>query len=102
MVAVHLLKFCHYLTDVEGYRVGLNFLKNKQKQEVDFLVTIDNTPWFCVEVKKSIERNITALEYFGAGLKIPYLYQVVDTRATDLIKDHVRIISIEKFLGGLV
>ena len=44
MVAVHLLKFCHYLTDVEGYRAGLNFLKNKQKQEVDFLVTIDNAP----------------------------------------------------------
>jgi len=102
MVAVHLLKFCHYLTDVEGYRMGLNFLKNKQKQEVDFLVTIDNNPWFCVEVKKSIERNTTALEYFGAGLKIPYMFQVVDTRATDLIKNNVRIISVEKFLGGLI
>ncbi len=102
MVAAHLLKFCHYLTDVEGYRAGLNFLKNKQKQEVDFLVTIDNKPWFCVEVKKSVERNVTALKYFGSGLKIPYMYQVVDARATDLIKDNVRTISVEKFLGGLV
>ena len=102
MVAVHLLKFCHYLTDVEGYRAGLNFLKNKQKQEVDFLVTIDNAPWFCVEVKKSMERNITSLKYYGTGLKIPYMYQVIDTRNTDLIKDNVRIISVEKFLGGLI
>ena len=102
MVAVHLLKFCHYLTDAEGYRMGLNFLKNKQKQEVDFLVTIDNTPWFCVEVKKSVERNISSLKYYGAGLKIPYMYQVVDKRNTDLIKDKVRIISVEKFLGGLI
>ena len=75
MAAVHLLKFCHYLTDVEGNRMGLNFLKNKQKQEVDFLVTKDTIPHMC---------------------------QVVDVRNTDLIKDNVRIISIEKFLGGLV
>lgn len=102
IVAVHLLKFCHYLKDAEGHRAELNFLKNKQKQEVDFLVTIDNVPWFCVEVKKSIERNITSLNYYGAGLKIPYMYQVVDKRATDLIKDNVRIISVEKFLTGLI
>ncbi len=102
MVAVHLLKFCHYLTDVEGYRAGLNFLKNKQKQEVDFLVTIDNAPWFCVEVKTSMEPNISALKYFGAGLKIPHVYQVVDKRGLDLMKDKVRIMSVEKFLGGLV
>ena len=102
MVAGHLLKFCHYLTDVEGYRAGLHFLKNKQKQEVDFLVTVDNKPWFCVEVKKSVERNISSLKYFGAGLKIPYMYQVVDARDKDFIKDRVRIISIEKFLSGLI
>ena len=69
---------------------------------MDFLVTIDNNPWFCVEVKKSIERNTSTLEYFGRGLKIPYMFQVVDTRNTDLSKNNVRIISIEKFLGGLV
>ena len=102
MVAVHLLKLCHYLADVEGHMAGLNFLRNKQKQEVDFLVTIDNIPWFCVEVKKSMEPNISALKYFSAGLKIPYLYQVVDTRGVDLIKDNVRIISVEKFLGGMI
>lgn len=102
MVAVHLLKLCHYLADVEGHMAGLNFLRNKQKQEVNFLVTIDNTPWFCVEVKKSMEPNISALKYFSAGLKIPYLYKVVDARGVDLIKDNVRIISVEKFLGGMI
>ena len=30
------------------------------------------------------------------------MYQVVDARDTDLIKDNVRIISVEKFLGGLI
>ena len=30
MVASHLLKFCHFLADGEGYRAGLHFLKNKQ------------------------------------------------------------------------
>lgn len=102
MVAVHLLKFCHYLTDVQGYEAQLHFLKNKQKQEVDFLVTINNAPWFGVEVKKSVDRNISSLKYFGAGLKVPFMFQAADTRGVDLIKDNVRIISVEKFLNGFV
>jgi predicted AAA+ superfamily ATPase len=102
LVAVHLLKFCHYLKDVEGRKAELNFLKNKPAHEVDFLVTVDNIPWFCIEVKNSFERNLTSLKYYGKGLKIPYVYQVVNVRDTDLIKDNVRIISVEKFLTGLI
>ena len=49
-----------------------------------------------------MEPNISALKYFGTGLKIPHMYQVVNKRGLDLIKDKVRIMSVEKFLGGLV
>jgi len=102
MVAGHLLKFCHFLQDVEGFDVNLNFLKNKPSHEVDFLVTVKNEPWFCVEVKNSIEKNLTSLKYYGRGLKIPYKYQVVNVRDVDYIKDGVRVMSVEKFLTGLV
>lgn len=102
LVAVHLLKLCHFLEDVEGYDAKLCFLKNKPSHEVDFLITIKNQPWFCVEVKNSIERNLTSLKYYGKGLNIPYKYQVVNVRGIDYIKDGVRVMSVEKFLTGLV
>ena len=51
LVASHLLKFCHFLEDTEGYRIDLRFLRDKEKREVDFLVLVDRKPWFAVEVK---------------------------------------------------
>jgi len=33
--------------------MNLNFLRNVDKKEVDFFVTVDNKPWFAVEVKIS-------------------------------------------------
>jgi hypothetical protein len=37
--------------DAEGYRTELQFLRDLDKQEVDFCVTVDKKPWFAVEVK---------------------------------------------------
>ncbi|OPX37593.1 MAG: hypothetical protein B1H12_04465 [Desulfobacteraceae bacterium 4484_190.2] len=50
LMASHLLKLVHFLYDYEGYRANLNFLRNVDKKEVDFLVTTDQKPWFAVEV----------------------------------------------------
>ena len=33
----------------EGYRVGLHYLRDVDKREVDFLVTVEGKPWFAVE-----------------------------------------------------
>src|SRR3990167_1151920 len=41
LIASHLLKFVHFITDYEGYRAELYFLRDVDKREVDFLVTID-------------------------------------------------------------
>ncbi len=35
-------------------------------------------------------------------LKIPFVYQLVNEPNKDLIKDNIRIMSVEKFLGALV
>ncbi|MFA5284669.1 MAG: AAA family ATPase, partial [Smithellaceae bacterium] len=51
LIASHLLKFTHFITDQEGYRAELSCLRDVDKREVDFLVTIDGKPWFAVEVK---------------------------------------------------
>ncbi len=102
IVAAHLLKFCHFLSDVEGHKATLHYVRDKEQREVDFLVCIDNKPWFCVEVKTSFKGTATPLAYFGRKLNVPFLYQVVQEPHVDVLKGDIRVISADKFLGGLV
>ena len=51
LVACHLLKSCHYWTDSGYGTFNLHYIRNKQKQEIDFLITRDRKPWLPVEVK---------------------------------------------------
>ncbi len=102
LVASHLLKLCHFLNDYEGYKVELNFLRDVDKREVDFLVTIDGRPWFAVEVKLNDTALSPHILYFKDRLNIPYLYQIVRTPDIDRLEKGVRIISAGKFLSGLI
>lgn len=102
VVASHLLKLCHYLHDVNGYKTELCFLRDIDGREVDFLVTNDGKPWFAVEVKSSSKEISKSLTYFGNKLDIPFLYQIVDEKNIDIRKDKIRILSLEKFLLSLV
>lgn len=102
LIASHLLKYTNYLFERDGYKSGLFYLRNVDKKEVDFLVTIDNKPWFAVEVKLSETSPSKNLVYFKDRLKIPFNFQVVKQEGIDFIKDEVRVISANKFLSGLV
>lgn len=102
LIASHLLKFVHFITDYEGYKAGLYFLRDVDKREVDFLVTIDNKPWFAVEAKLNETSLSPHLLYFKERLSIPYIYQVVKKTATDSLEKGIRIVSAGKFLAGLI
>ena len=102
LIASHLLKLVHFITDYEGYKAELYFLRDVDKREVDFLVTIDGTPWFAVEAKLNDTGVSPHLLYFMERLNIPYSYQVVKKSNTDILQKGVRIISAGKFLTGLI
>jgi predicted AAA+ superfamily ATPase len=53
LVASHLLKACHFWTDTGEGEFELRYLRNKEKQEIDFLIVRDSVPWLPVEVKLS-------------------------------------------------
>jgi uncharacterized protein len=101
LVAGHLLKMCHFLEDREGYRMGLHYLRDVSKREVDFLVAVDKKPWFAVECKLSGHATNPSLRYFGERLQIPYLYQVSLRESEDLLDGRVRIMPASRFLGAL-
>jgi len=102
LIASHLLKFVHFITDYEGYRAELYFLRDVDKREVDFLVTIDAKPWFAVEAKLSDTNLSPNLLYFKERLSIPYIYQTVKREKIDRLEKGARIISAGKFLSGLI
>ncbi|OGF52460.1 MAG: hypothetical protein A2044_02570 [Candidatus Firestonebacteria bacterium GWA2_43_8] len=102
IVASHLLKFVDYLYDAEGYKAELHFIKDKDQRETDFIVTIDNKPWFAVEVKASYKEIPQSLRYFTEKIGIPASYLVVMEPNKDMMIKGIRVISIDKFLSGLV
>ncbi len=102
LIASHLLKFCHYLEDTEGYPIQLHYLRDLAKREVDFLVTVHKKPWFAVEAKLSGDKIDPTLHYFKERLHIPFLYQVVCHTEREFVEEGVHLLSADKFLTGLV
>jgi predicted AAA+ superfamily ATPase len=100
VIAGHLLKFCHFLEDSEGYSLSLHYLRDKSKREVDFLVTNGGKPWFAVEAKLSAGRD-RALSYFGERLKIPQLFYVSLEDRDPFEKDGVVFAPAARFLRAL-
>ncbi|MBI4802732.1 MAG: ATP-binding protein [Elusimicrobia bacterium] len=101
-IASHLLKFCDYFYDTQGYRTRLHYLRDRQQREVDFFVTYEGKPWFAVEVKTGVGKISTPLRYFTDRLKIPCSFQVTTERGVDYIQNGIRVISADKFLSALV
>lgn len=76
-IAAHLLKAVHYWTDRGFGQYTLWFIRDKEKREVDFMVSRDNKPWFLVEVKSSSKNGISKnLAYFQEKVKAKHAFQV--------------------------
>jgi len=76
-IASQLLKAVHYWTDIGLGNYELFFLRDKEKRELDFLVSRNNKPWFMVEVKSSLNAKLsTNLEVFQRQLHLEHVFQV--------------------------
>ncbi|MFH1782964.1 MAG: ATP-binding protein [Candidatus Omnitrophota bacterium] len=77
LIASHLLKAAHYWTDCGLGQYALWFIRDKEKREVDFLVSRDKKPWFLVEVKSSSKSKISKnLVHFQEKTKAKHAFQI--------------------------
>jgi predicted AAA+ superfamily ATPase len=77
MIASHLYKAVQFWTDQGLGEYGLYYLRDKDKREVDFLVTKEKKPWFLVEAKASGFQGISKwLYYYQEKLKVPHAFQI--------------------------
>jgi predicted AAA+ superfamily ATPase len=102
LMALHLLKLCHFLEDAEGHGAELWYLRDRTGREVDFLVTVSRRPWFAVEAKVAETRIDPALVYFRERLGLRHCYQVVLESRRDFLQDGVRCLPADRFLDALI
>lgn len=105
MVALHLLKACHYWTDIGKGEFELYYLRNKEKQEIDFLVLRDKKPWLAVEAKLTDEKLSPNWSPFLRKLRLQKFFQVVmspiKTRTVEVNGIKGEIVSALNFLSRL-
>lgn len=101
MVGSHLLKYCHYLEDVEGHRMELRFLRDTDKREIDFVVLKDKKPLFAVECKTGESSVSPHLFYFRDRTSIPHFYQVHMGEKSRRVDDRISVMPFEEFCREL-
>ncbi len=103
MVASHLLKFCDYYYYTYGLKIELNYLRDREGREVDFLVTWGGTPWFMVECKLKPGPH-QPLSYFGDRLEVEQRYMVTMDEQQHYMdkKNQAHVIPASKFLMALI
>ena len=73
----HLLKTCHAWTDFGLGEYRLWYIRDREKREVDALITQDNKPWLMVEIKLNDVNLSKSLQRFSKFLNCRKIVQVV-------------------------
>ncbi len=106
LVACHLLKACDYWTDTGEGTFSLYYLRNKEKEEIDFLVTCDRRPWLLCEAKLSDTAPVRHLTKFMRYLDCRRALQLVASpgvwRMHACEEGHVLVASAAEALAYLV
>lgn len=102
LVASHLLQMCHFIQDSEGEEMQLQFLRDAQKREIDFVVLKNRKPLFAVECKTGESQLSPNISYFAERSNIPKFYQVhLGKKDVEIAKHRARIIPFAQFCNLL-
>lgn len=77
LVALHLLKLVDAWNDLGHGDFGLHYVRDKEKREVDFVITERRRPWLLLETKLSGTEVSPALKYFKERLAPRHAVQLV-------------------------
>ncbi len=99
MVACHLLKWCFFIQDTQGYHMELRYFRDVDMREVDFVILKDGDPIHFIECKVSGKDVNPALRYLKQRFPKVKGSQIFLEKGRDLItKDGIRLCSAHDFL----
>ena len=101
VVALALLRDLHLLEDTTGSKVSLHYLRDKEKNEVDFLTVIDNKPALMIEVKVSDDSFSKSLYRFSGFLKDARPIQLVYNLRRKKSTRRMEMLPAHDFLAGI-
>ena len=100
LVACSLLKEVNFIEDTHGLDARLHYLRTKDGQELDFLITVDGKPVICFEVKSSDNTPSKAFNHFRKYLEIKECVQLVaDLEREFDTQDGVKVRNLATFLS---
>lgn len=101
MMASALSRWCNFAQDWGQEKLGLHFVRDKEKREVDFLLTHEGKPQLLVEARLSDLQPSAALHYFAGKLGgIPKLLVVANARGPGTAAG-VRVLPAAVFLSAI-
>ncbi|MBN1621457.1 MAG: ATP-binding protein [Endomicrobiales bacterium] len=104
MVAVELLRAVFTWNEYGYGKFALNYIRNKEKEEVDFLITDNNKPVLLVEVKLTNDEPEKPLKNFQNILNVPAV-QLVNKedifKLTSNGKNKILVVTAHKWLSSL-
>ena len=100
-MAAALLRELHLLEDTTGRRVALHYLRDKEKNEVDFLAVVDDLPILMVEVKAGDDSFAKPLFKFKKALPGVRAVQVVYGLERKKNRDGIDMVAAHEFLSDL-
>ena len=94
LVATHLLKRCHFLENSLGETYELQYLKDKDKREIDFVITKDRKIDILLEAKVSDETISPHLKYYAERLKPRLAIQLVKDLKRPFVKNNIHVLPV--------
>ncbi len=88
MVALELFRAVNNWNDLGYGEFSLHYIRNKEKQEVDFLITRKRTPFLLVETKLNEEQPSPPLRKFQEALRVPAIQLIEKENICKLFKNN--------------
>lgn len=104
LVALHVLKLCDAWNDWGHGDFELRYVRDKEKREVDFLVTESGKPYLLLEAKHSGLGFSPSLMYFSERLKPDHAVQLARQAPPDLARkgpSGALLVSASRFLSRI-
>lgn len=106
LLAVHLLRLCHWAEGVLGESLELRYFRDVVGHEVDFVLLRAKKPWLVVEAKSSGQPLDGALKYLLERERVLYAIQVAASGTRDVTLPgingaSVRLMPATRFLSLL-
>lgn len=103
LVACHLLKWVHYQQDVEGLDYELNYFRDNDGREVDFVITERRHPRMIIECKWTDRDIDRSLRYLSAKFPEAQAWQLTAVGRKDYLSDTgIRVSPAVNFLKNLI